>query len=93
MTEPAYYVKRVRRNDDGQITRVKTSKKLESRPDKVRKRKKVVKHIKKGKDVRTAYLKDGRWTEGDKLKLHDEKWLRTEGNNKKRDNLGSLKSF
>lgn len=93
MTDAKYYVKKVRRNDDGQIVRVKTSKDLESRPNKVIKRKKVVKHVKKGKDVRTAYLKNGRWTEGDKLKLHDEKWLRTEGNNKKRDNLGSLKSF
>jgi hypothetical protein len=88
-----YYVKKVRRNDDGQIVRVKTSKELEGRPKKVRKRKKVVKHVKKGKDVRTAYLKNGRWTEGDKLKLHNDKWLRTEGNNQKRDNLGSLKSF
>lgn len=88
-----YYVKKVRRNDDGQIVQVKTSKELESRPSKVLKRKKVVKHLKKGKDVRTAYLKEGRWTEGDKLKLHDKKWLRTEGNTEKRDNLGSLKSF
>lgn len=88
-----YYVKKVRRNDDGQIVQVKTSKELDRRADKVKKRKKVVKHVKKGKDVRTAYLKDGRWTEGDKLKLHDGKWLRTEGNTKKRDNLGSLKSF
>jgi len=93
MSDPKYYVKKVRRNDNGQITKVKTSKKLEGRADKVLKRKKVVKHIKKGKDIRTAYLKEGRWTEGDKMKLHDDKWLRTEGNNKKRDNLGSLKSF
>lgn len=39
---------------------MKTSKDLESRPCKVRKRKKVVKHVKKGKEIRTAYLKDGR---------------------------------
>lgn len=88
-----YYVKRVRRNDNGQITRVKTSKDLQDRPKKVRKRKKVVKHIKKGKNIRTAFLKDGRWVEGDKLKIHDKKWLRTEGNVEERDNLGSLKSF
>ena len=88
-----YYVKKVRRNDDGQIVQVKTSKDIESRAEKVLKRKKVVKHLKKGKDIKTAYLKDGRWTEGDKLKLHDKKWLRTEGNNEERDNLGSLKSF
>lgn len=55
--------------------------------------KKVVKHLKKGKDIRTAYLKDGRWTEGDKLMLHEGKWLRTEGNREEKDNLGSLKSF
>jgi hypothetical protein len=93
MTEPIYYVKKVRRNDDGQITKVKTSKTLEGRPKKNKKRKKVVKHVKKGKDVRTAYLKDVQWTAGDKLKLHDGKWLRTEGNSEERDNLGSLKSF
>lgn len=91
MTE--YYVKKVRRNDDGQIVQVKTSKELKARAEKALKRKKVLKHVKKGKDVKTAYLKDGRWTEGDKLKLHDQKWLRTEGNNEERDNLGSLKSF
>jgi hypothetical protein len=91
MTE--YYVKKVRRNDNGQIVQVKTSKELESRPSKVMKRKKVVKHLKKGKDIKTAYLKDGRWTEGDQLKLHNDKWLRTEGNTEKRDNLGSLRSF
>jgi len=88
-----YYVKKVRRNDDGQIVQVKTSKELEAKASKVMKRKKVVKHLKKGKDIKTAYLKDGRWTEGDKLKLHDKKWLRTEGNTEERDNLGSLKSF
>lgn len=43
-----YYVKKVRRNEDGQIVRVKTSKELDARPSKVRKRKKVVKHVKKG---------------------------------------------
>jgi len=63
------------------------------RAKKVFKRKKVVKHLKKGKDIKTAYLKDGRWTEGDALKLHDGKWLRTEANNQERDNLGGLKSF
>lgn len=52
-----------------------------------------MKHLKKGKDIRTAYLKDGRWTEGDKLMLHEGKWLRTEGNREEKDNLGSLKSF
>lgn len=88
-----YYVKKVRRNDNGQITKVKTSKELDGKPKKERKRKKVVKHLKKGKDIRTAYLKDGRWTEGDRLELHDKKWLRTEGNTEERDNLGSLKSF
>lgn len=93
MTNPKYYVKKVRRNDDGQIVKVKTSKDLESRPEKVLKRKKVVKHVKKGKDIRTAYLRDGRWTEGDKLKIHNDKWLRTEGNENQKDNLGSLKSF
>lgn len=40
MTEPVYYVKNVRRNDEGQIVRVKTSKDLESKSGKVRKREK-----------------------------------------------------
>ena len=93
MTSPKYYVKKVRRNDDGQIVKVKVSEDLESRPSKVLKRKKVVKQLKKGKDIKTAYLRDGRWTEGDKLKIHNDKWLRTEGNENQRDNLGSLKSF
>lgn len=88
-----YYVKKVRRNDDGQIAKVKTSKELRDKAEKVMKRKKVVKHVRKGKDVRTAYLEDGRWVEGDKLKVHDKKWLTTEGNTEDRDDLGSLKSF
>lgn len=88
-----YYVKKVRRNDDGKITKLKTSKEIQDKPKKVRKRKKVVKHVKKGKDIRTAFLDEGRWTEGDKLKIHDKKWLTTEGNKKEEDNLGNLKSF
>lgn len=88
-----YYVKNVRRNDDGQIAKVKTSKGLQKKAEKVRKRKKVLKHVKKGKDIRTAYLEDGRWVEGDKLKVHDKKWLTTEGNTEERDDLGSLKPF
>ena len=93
MTDPKYYIKKVRRNDDGRIVKVKVSKELDSRPQKVLKRKKVVKHIKKGKDIRTAYLRDGRWTEGDAVEIQDGKWLRTQGNENHRDNLGSLKSF
>lgn len=60
MEEAVYYVKKVRRNDKDQITKVKTSKDLESKPEKVMKRKKVVKHVKRGKNIRTAFLKDGR---------------------------------
>lgn len=93
MSNPIYYVKKVRKDDEGRITKLKTSKKLESKPEKVYKRKKVVKHLKKGKDLRTAYLEDGRWTEGDKLELHDKKWLRTEGNDEERDNLDNLGTF
>lgn len=88
-----YYVKKVRRGDDGKIKKFKTSKELQSKPKKSRKRKKVVKHVKKGKDIRTAYLDDGRWTEGDKVELHKGKWLKTSGNDKEEDNIGNLGKF
>lgn len=93
MTEPSYYVKKVRRNQDGQIVKVRTSKELDRKAEKVKKRKKVVKHLKKGKDIRTAYLEDGRWVKGDKLKIQSGKWLTTEGTEEERDNLSNLESF
>ena len=93
MSNPIYYVKKVRKDDEGRITKLKTSKELENKAKKVYKRKKVVKHLKRGKDIRTAFLEDGRWTEGDRLELHDGKWLKTEGNEEERDNLGKLRSF
>lgn len=93
MTHPQYYIKKVRRNDNGQIVQVKTSNDLDARRRKPRKGKKVMKNLKNGKDIRTAYLDDGCWTAGDQVTLHDGKWLRTEGNTTERDNLGRLKSF
>ena len=93
MSNPSYYVKKIRKDDEGRIVKLKTSKELEGKPKKVYKRKKVVKHLNKGKDLRTAYLEDGRWTEGDKLELDNKKWLRTEGNDEERDNLGNLRAF
>lgn len=93
MGEPKYYVKKVRRNDDGNIVRFKISKELGQKPKKELKRKKVAKHVKKGKDIRTAYLKDGRWTEGDSLELTGSGQLRTTGNTEEGDNLGNLRPF
>lgn len=86
-------MKKVRRDDNGKIKKFKTSKKLQSKPRKTRKRKKVLKHVKKCKDIRTSFLNDGRWTEGDKVKVHKGIYLKTSGNEEERDNIGSLRSF
>lgn len=93
MGDAKYYVKKVRRNDEGNIVRFKISKGLGDKPKKELKWKKVAKHVKKGKDVRTAYLKDGTWTEGDSLELTDGGQLRTTGNKEEGDNLSNLRSF
>lgn len=96
MAEAKYYVKKVRRDDDGRAQKFKTSKELESKPEKVRKRKNVIKDVRKGRAVKTAYLEDGRWTEGDTLVVHKGKggrWLRTDGNEKAEDNLGEMRTF
>jgi hypothetical protein len=93
MVNTNYYVKKVRKNDKGQIKKLKTSKELDQKPKKIRKRKKVVKHLKRGKNIRTAFLEEGQWKAGDKIRLHKKKWLTTEGNQEERDNLGNLGHF
>lgn len=93
MEDPSYYVKKIRRNDKGKIVKVKTSETLGGKPEKVLKRKNLVKHLEKGKNIRTSYLDDGRWTDGDRLELADGKRVRTAGNKDQEDNLGNLRSF
>lgn len=96
MSEAKYYVKKVRRDDGGRAQKFKTSKELEAKPEKVKKRKKVMKDVRKGRVVKVAYLEDGRWKEGGALTVHkgkDKKWLRTDGNEKSADNLGEMRTF
>lgn len=93
MEEPEYYVKKIGRDDSGSITRVKVSEELRAKPERELKRKKVVKHLNKGKHLRTSYLDNGNWTDGDVLELRDGNVIRTSGNDEEADNLGNLRSF
>lgn len=93
MADPDYYLKKVRHDDYNKIKKFKTSKELQSKPRKTRKRKKVLNHVRKGKDIRTSFLNDSRWTEGDKVEVYKGKYLKTSGNEEEKDNIGNLKSF
>ena len=43
--------------------------------------------------VRTKYVRDGRWVEGEEIHVVDGSYLRTDGNNIKADNLENLPRY
>lgn len=59
-------------------------------------REKVVSAIDAGKTFVTAYKKDTKWSKGEDvhvLTINNEKYIRTDKNNKEQDNLGELPEY
>jgi|SRR6185436_5796129 len=56
----------------------------------------VVNAIQRGTTFVTAYLREGKWQRGEDVRtvvVHGERYLRTDGNSIKADNLGSLPEY
>lgn len=59
-------------------------------------RQEVVSAILRGTTFVTAYLRDGKWQKGEEVRvvtIHGERFIRTDSNSTKADNLGSLPEY
>ena len=43
--------------------------------------------------IKTRIYKNGKWIDGDDVSLYGDKFITTDGNGKKTDNLGNLPKF
>lgn len=75
------------------IKSVKGTTKLDETSTTIYTKESVINFINDGNSVKTKYYRNGKWNIGEDVRVVDNSYLRTDANNIKADNLGSLPRY
>jgi len=53
----------------------------------------MIDYVNKGNSVKTKYYRNNTWVSGENVRVIDNRYLRTDSNNTKSDNLGNLPTY
>lgn len=95
MNKPDIYIYKVKYDDNNAIARLKVKFTKPSLSKEFNlSRDLIVSMLNTGKlSIKTRIYKNGKWIDGDDVSLYGDKFITTDGNGKKTDNLGNLPKF